>query len=139
MRLNIKKLVENAELPVVGDHNSIEFKCNTLGTGIGKDGRLVIEYKAGLSIEIPNGFIGLLSPLDGSYINSLLMPSSIVTMTEGWNEVVARFKINTDSVPSVFEQGEAFIKLVLVKSESFSFDEVESDTIKEEEKSEVAE
>jgi dUTPase len=124
IELKIKKTNEKAIIPQIDPTNSITFGCVQIGTGVGKDGRIIIEYRAGLSIEIPSGYVGVLSPMDNMYINSLLMPTSIVTMTEGWNDIICRFKINTDSIPSIYEEGEQFCKLVLVKADSFSLSEV---------------
>jgi hypothetical protein len=130
MQLNIKKTLENATIPsvdVTGEYKSINIKCATMGTGVGKDGRIIIEYRSGLSIEIPEGYVGILTPLDNSFVSSLMMPTSITILTSGWNEIIARFKVNTDSIPSVFEQGDEFIKLVLIESSSFTFNEMPSD------------
>lgn len=123
MNINIRKINDSAAMPESG-LNSVNIKCIQFGTGIGKDGKLIIEYKTGLEVEIPDGYIGIVSPTDASFIYSLIMPTSINTLTAGWHEILPKFKVNTDSVPSVYEQGEDCVKLVLVKADTLEFTDV---------------
>jgi dUTPase len=120
--MNIKKTLDKAIIPEQGVQTT--FKVAALGTGVGRDGRVIIEYKAGLSVEIPTGYVGIITPLDTIFFGSLMMPSSVVVLNEGWNDIICRFKINTDSIPSIYEEGEDFCKMILVPITGIEFNEV---------------
>lgn len=116
MNLNIKRNIKDAVAPELTPTNELVFSVAAMGTGAGRDNKIIIEYKAGFSVEIPEGYIGMLLPISRIFIGSLSMPSSIETFTPGWHDVVARFKINTDAIPSVFEVKDEFVKLILIKN-----------------------
>ena len=129
MQLNLKRLDEKVVLPVINaDGNSFDIVCSAIATGAGKDGRLVLEYRTGLEIEVPDGHIAMLFIGDDAYARSLALTNSVATFLPGKRtEIVARFKTNTDSIPAIYEAGEVFAKIVILKLPSISINELEMD------------
>jgi len=129
MELKIKLLNEKAVLPkIAANGNSFELICVGIATGQGRDGRLILEYKTGLEIEIPQGFVGVIHPADNAYGFSLAMTNSIVVMHAGApKEIVAHFKTNTDSIPAVYEAGEVFATMTILELPAVSIVEIAPD------------
>lgn len=141
MQLDIKKINEKAVLPVLQPNgNVLDITCIDIKTGVGRDGRLILEYKTGLKINIPTGYIGMLFLADGAFINSLVLTNAVATFTSNYtDEIVARFKTNTDSVPAIYEPGEVFAKLIIVELPSLEINELPIELPVVEEKKEVSE
>ena len=114
MDIKIKMISDKAIRPTV-ENNNIKLNCIDLLTEVGRDGRLVIIYRTGISIVVPNGYIGILVPTRLAPIYSLDDAAGIQVFNEGYDgEIIGRYKVNTTSVPSIFEEGEEFAKLIFV-------------------------
>jgi len=129
MRLNLKKLDEKAVLPVINaDGNSFNLICTAIATGAGKDGRLVLEYRTGIEIEVPEGYVAVLFIDDTAYARSLVLTNSVATFFPGKPvELTARFKTNTDSIPAIYEAGEVFAKVIILELPKIEINELEMD------------
>ena len=117
MELRINKIDEKATLPQIASNgNAFELTCTNISTAIGRDGRLVLEYKTGLEIDVPDGYVAMLFINDNCYSNSLVLTNAVATfMSDSPQEIVAKFKTNTDSVPAIYEIGEVFAKMIIVE------------------------
>lgn len=126
MELNITKLDEKAVVPSI-DRNILALKCLDILTEVGKDGTLVLIYRTGISIEIPVGYIGLIVPTRLAPIYSLEDAAGVQILNQGYNgEIIARYKVNTSSVPAIFEKGEEFASLLIMPTvEDLTFNMVE--------------
>lgn len=132
--IKINKLTEKS---IVGDTGNgyIPLTALELLTEVGKDGRLVLIYRSGISVNIPEGYIGLITPTRLSPIYSLDDAAGIqVVNANDGTEVIGRYKINSNSVPAVFEVGEEFARIYVVEAPEMSIS-VE-DFVNEEEKEE---
>jgi len=129
MQLNLKKLDEKAVLPVINtDGNSFNLTCTAIATGAGKDGRLVLEYRTGIEIEVPEGYVAALFIDDTAYARSLALTNSVATFFSGKPvELIARFKTNTDSIPAIYEAGEVFAKIIIFELPKIEINELEMD------------
>lgn len=129
MILEIKKIDEKAVIPTIHENgNSFDLACTGFATGVGRDGRLVLEYRTGLEISIPDGYIGMLFLEDGGFTNSLVLTNAVATFTSDYSkEIVARFKTNTDSVPAIYEAGEVFAKMIIVELPTVEIVEIKSE------------
>jgi len=116
MEIILKRIDEKAIMPtILEDGNSFELTCSSMATGHGRDGRLILEYKTGLEVRIPEGNIGLIVPADNAFGYSLAMTNSIGVITAGESkEIKAYFKTNTDSIPAVYEIGEVFARMIVL-------------------------
>ena len=129
MQIDIKKLDEKATLPVVlANGSSFDLTCIGIATGVGRDGRLILEYKTGLEITIPSGHMGMIFLADGGFVNSLVLTNAVATfLSDSIGEITIKFKTNTDSVPAIYEPGEVFAKMVIVKSPTIKINELPMD------------
>ncbi len=116
MEIKIKKLHESASVGSVAS-NFIGLNCFDILTEVGKDGRLVLIYRSGLSIEIPEGHIGILVPTKLAPIYSLEDAGGLQVFNAGYKgELIGRYKISTNSVPAVFEKEEEFARLMIIET-----------------------
>jgi dUTPase len=113
--IKINKLSEKAVSPKLVN-GTYELTCTDIATFVVKDGRMVLDYRTDLSIEIPEGYVGILTPLHSIAGRSIILTDSISVLMSDENpvEITAKFKINTDSVPVIYEPGEVFIRLIVV-------------------------
>ena len=82
-------------------------------------GKLVLTYHTDLSVEIPEGFVGIVTMKSEAYKRSLSLTNSVEVIPDGYKgEIAARFKVTTDAVPTIYAQGEAFAQLMIVPVES---------------------
>ena len=128
MVLKIKKLNENAVLPeykTVGAAG-LDLVGITINTEIGQDGNLIIVYRTGLAVEIPEGYVGVLTPRSSIANKSLVLTNSIGIIDSDYRgEIMAKFKVNTNVVPAIYKEGEACAQLVIMPFEKVTLDLVE--------------
>ena len=125
MTITIEKINEKASTPTIID-NAIQLSCIDLLTEVGRDGRLILIYRTGLSITIPEGHIGIITPTRLSPIYSLDDAAGIQVLRPGkHDEIIARYKVNTNSVPSIFELGEEFGRLIIIPSPSIDLNTID--------------
>ena len=113
--IKINKLTEKAVSPEYSN-GAYSLTCTDISTQIGKDGKLTLEYKTGLEIEVESGYVAMIFPLDNAFSRSLTLTDSVSTIFHNGksNEIVARFKVNTDSVPLIYEPGEVFANMLIL-------------------------
>lgn len=118
MELKITRLEEKAIVPSI-EQNWLNLQCYDILTEVGKDNRLVLIYRTGIAIEIPTGYIGLIVPTRLAPIYSLDDAAGVQILNQGYSgEIIARYKVNTNGVPAIFEQKEEFARLLIVPVES---------------------
>lgn len=121
MELELTKLDEKAIIPSV-ENGIADLSVMDLLTEVGRDGRLILIYRTGLSVKIPANHVGMLIPSKLSPIYSLEDAAGIQIFHPNYDgEIIGRYKVNTTSVPSIFEQGEVFAKLMLVPMTDLTF------------------
>ena len=82
-------------------------------------GKLVLTYHTDLLVEIPEGFVGIVTMKSEAYKRSLSLTNSVEVIPAGYKgEIAARFKVTTDAVPTIYAQGEAFAQLMIIPVES---------------------
>lgn len=115
MNIKIKTLESKGVVPSI-EANGLNLTCMDILTEVGKDGRLVLIYRTGISVEIPDGYIGLITPVRTSPIYSMVDAAGPQIISSAYSgELVARYKVNTDSVPAIFEPGEVFARLIFIQ------------------------
>ena len=101
MKLRFKKLDENAVLPSYAkegdaglDITAISDPSPTISSN-GEDLWHYIEYKTGLSVEIPEGYVGLLFPRSSVSKSALILANSVGVVDSGYRgEICFRFKLD---------------------------------------------
>lgn len=127
MELKIKRMTEDAVLPIrahKGDAG-IDLTCTRISQEINEAGQLLIIYHTGLSMEIPEGHVGLLFPRSSIAKKSLSLTNSVGVIDSGYRgEVIAKMRSTTDVVPAIYKPGERFAQLVIVPIPEIEITEV---------------
>lgn len=117
MELKFKRLKDSAVLPIRGTEGAagIDLTCTDITTTFNEVGQLLLVYHTDLAIEIPKGYCGLLIPRSSIYKKSLWLTDNVGVIDSDYRgEIMAVMKPTTDSVPSIYKQGERFCQLVIV-------------------------
>lgn len=82
---------------------------------VDNSGKLVLVYHTDIAVEIPEGYCGLLM-MKSSVSNRSICLTNAVGLIDCFyrGEIMAKFKVTTDAVPTVYSVGEAFAQLVIV-------------------------
>ncbi len=130
MIIKTKNTKETAKTPSI-KNGLIEMYTSDIISEIGRDGRLILRYISDVDIEIPEGHIGIIIPAERAYTLSLEVAGGQSVVSGNVENFSVRFKTNTDSIPSIFEQGEIFARILIVENKNIDIESVE---YKEEEK-----
>lgn len=128
MTIKFKRLSENAIAPVKAHSTDAGFDLtvNGITTEINENGQIVLVYHTGIAVEIPDGYFGALVPRSSIYKKPLLLTNSFGVVDSSYRgEILAKFKVTTDAVPSVYQQGERFAQLLILPIPEVEFEEAE--------------
>ena len=117
MDVKVKKISEKAVIPTKAHTTDAgyDLTCTEITTEVAEDNVMILVYHTGLTLEIPDGYVGLLFNRSSVAKKSITLTNAVGIIDSGYRgEVMAKFKINTLSVPSVFKPGEAFAQLVIM-------------------------
>ena len=82
---------------------------------VDNSGKLVLVYHTDLAVEIPEGYVGLLFMKSGVAKRSVSLCNAVGVIDAGYRgEIMGKFKVTTDAIPTVYQPGEAFGQLVIV-------------------------
>ena len=85
---------------------------------VDNSGRLVLVYHTDIAVEIPEGHVGLLFMKSSIAKRSLMLCNCTGVVDSGYrSEIMGKFKVTTDAIPTVYQPGEAFGQLVIVPIE----------------------
>lgn len=103
MEIKIKKLQEDAVIPSYASAGDAGMDLTAVNAIIAENGEY-IEYGTGLSIEIPEGYVGLLFPRSSVSKTTLTLANSVGVIDSGYRgEIKLRFK---DSELKKYSDGE---------------------------------
>lgn len=128
MELKIKKLAENAVLPVRAHESDAGFDltCTRITTTINECGQLMLVYHTDIAMEIPEGCVGLLFPRSSIYKKSLRQTNAVGILDACFRgEVRVVMATTTDVLPAVYKEGERFCQLVIVELPKIEVTEAE--------------
>lgn len=78
-------------------------------------GKVVLVYHTDLAVEIPYGSVGLLMMRSSVSNKSIVLCNACGVIDSSFRgEVTGKFKITTDALPRVYQQGDKFAQLVIV-------------------------
>lgn len=132
MKVKIKKLHRNAVIPKYAkpgdaglDLVAIDLNANDL----------YMEYRTGLAIEIPEGFIGLIFPRSSISNTAHILANSVGVIDSGYRgEIKIRFKLDNEILKSygsismhevLYKKGDKVAQLIIVPYPSIELEEVE--------------
>lgn len=105
MKVKFKKLHEDAVLPSYAKSGDAGMDLVTISeweqkhSGDDKNQWYYLEYKTGLAVEIPEGFVGLLFPRSSISKSSLILANSVGVIDSGYRgEICFRFKLDANMV-----------------------------------------
>ena len=117
MELKFKKLNEKAVLPTRAHSTDAGLDLTTYGftQEVDASGKLVLVYHTGLAVEIPEGYMGLLFMRSSVANKSLTLTNAVGVVDSGYRgELMGKFKVTTDSIPTVYQEGERVMQLIVL-------------------------
>lgn len=86
---------------------------------IDNSGKMILVYHTDLAVEIPEGYVGLLFMKSSVSKRSLMLANCVGVVDSGYiGEIMLKYKITTDAVPTIYQQGEACGQLVIMPIET---------------------
>ena len=78
-------------------------------------GKMILVYHTDIAVEIPTGYVGLLFMKSSVSRRSLDLTNAVGVIDSDYRgEIMAKFKVNTDAIPTIYQVGEAFAQLLIV-------------------------
>ena len=117
MELKFKKLNEKAVLPTRSHSTDASLDLTTYGftQEVDASGKLILVYHTGLAVEIPEGYMGLLFMRSSVANKSLTLSNAVGILDSGYRgEIMGKFKITTDAIPTVYQEGERVLQLIVM-------------------------
>lgn len=124
MTINFKKLSDKAVQPVRATNSGAGYNltASEIQTEVNERGQIIIAYHTGLAIDMPEGYEGVIRPMNSICAKTIRMcdaPSVISGSMD--DEIVVRFITTTDVVPAVYKEGDQIAQLVINKIEDVEF------------------
>ena len=124
MKVNIKKLNPFAKIPEYAKEGDAGLDLTT--TGISSQTDKYIEYGTGLSIEIPQGYVGLIFPRSSISKTDLILSNSVGVIDSGYRgEIKARFKITTEEDCEIYDFGDKIAQMIIIPYPQITLNEVQ--------------
>jgi len=120
MKVNIKRLHENATIPFYAKES--DAGMDLVITDIKGETEWDISYGFGISMEIPDGFMGLVFPRSSIRKTDLLLSNSVGVIDAGYRgEIQATFK---KTGGAVYEIGDRGAQLIIIPHPIVEWNEV---------------
>ena len=124
MTIKFKKLTDKAIQPVRATNSGAGYNLTAVSatTEVNERGQMILVYHTNLSVEIPEGFEGVIRPCNSICAKTLRMCDSPSVISGSMDdEIVVRFVITTDVIPAVYKEGDQIAQLVINKVEDVEF------------------
>lgn len=126
MRIFVEKKRDNAILPTKGTIGSAAYDLYVSKIEHTED---YIEYKSGIGMEIPEGYVGLVFPRSSISKTNLLLKNSVGVIDSDYRgEITGRFKDMRDNPldpDNSYQVGERFAQIMIIKREEVAFIETD--------------
>lgn len=129
MVVKFKRLVDNAIMPIRGTVGSagVDLTAIQITTETNENGEVILVYHTGLSIEIPEGYVGLLFMRSSINRKSIVMCNAVNVIDSDYRgEIMGKFRTTINAVPSLYQVGERFAQLVIVPMLDYTIEEAET-------------
>lgn len=78
-------------------------------------GKMILVYHTDIAVEIPEGYMGLLMMKSSVSKRSVTLCNAVGLIDSGYRgEIMGKFKMTTDAIPTVYAMNEPFAQLVIV-------------------------
>ena len=82
---------------------------------VDNSGKLVLVYHTDIAVEIPEGYVGFICMKSSVSNRSITICNGIGIIDSDYRgELMAKFKVTTDAIPTVYTTDEPFAQLVIV-------------------------
>lgn len=82
---------------------------------VDNSGKLTLVYHTDIAVEIPEGHVGLLFMKSSVAKRSLMLCNAVGVVDAHYRgEIMLKYKVTTDAIPTVYQPGEACGQLVIV-------------------------
>lgn len=126
MKVKIKKIHTNAIIPTYAKLGDAGLDLTAISCEPCLD---YIEYKTGLEIEIPEGYVGLIFPRSSISNKNQMLTNSVGVIDSGYRgEIKFRFKdarLLIDSRISLYNVGDKIGQLIIIPYPKIELEEVE--------------
>ena len=130
MKVKIKKLSSDAIIPKYA--KASDAGLDLVATSIVSGTPTQITYGLGISLEIPDGFVGLVFPRSSIRNYDLALTNSVGVIDSGYRgELQATFQKTKGLESKVYEVGERVVQIIIIPHPSIEFQEVEELTTTE--------
>ena len=124
MNIKIKKLHENAVIPSYGKEGDCGLDLTAISVSTTDKGKFgYIEYDTGLSVEIPEGYVGLVYPRSSLSNTGLILANHVGVIDQNYRgSIKCRFKAipNTD----IYSVGDRIAQLIIQPCPKIEFEVV---------------
>lgn len=82
---------------------------------VDNSGKLVLVYHTDIAVEIPEGYVGMLFMKSSVAKRSVTLANAVGVCDASYRgEIMLKYKVTTDAIPTVYQPGEACGQLVIV-------------------------
>ena len=123
MTIKFKKILEDAVQPVRAVNNGAGYNlvAKNITTEINERGQVNIIYHTGIGVEVPEGYVGVISAPSGIEKKTVRLCSSPVLTGNIDDEIVVIYRTTNDVVPATYNGGDVVANLNIVKIENVEF------------------
>ena len=115
-----ERVISEGKLPTratAGDAG-LDLYSTRITQEVDNSGKLVLVYHTDIAVEIPEGHVGLLFMKSSVAKRSLTMANAVGVVDAHYRgEIMLKYKVTTDAIPTVYQPGEACGQLVIVPIE----------------------
>lgn len=123
MKVKIKKLHKDAVIPKYGKPGDAGVDLTAISEEWNDDNSIV-TYGTGLSVEIPEGHVGLLFPRSSVYKTTLSLANCVGVIDSGYRgEIMFKFRYLEEGM--VYDVGDRVGQLIIMPYPQVEFEEVE--------------
>lgn len=128
MELKFKKLAKEAVLPTYAHATDagMDLTATRFTQEVDKSGKLILVYHTDLAVEIPKGYFGMICMRSSVCNKSISMCNAVGIIDHGYTgELLIKFKITTDAIPTVYQPGEKVAQLIILPKPDIEIVETE--------------
>ena len=117
MDVKFKKLHDDAKIPSYAHDTDagLDLTAVSFTQEFDKSNKLVLVYHTGLAVEIPEGYVGLIFVRSSVSNKSISLTNAVAVIDSGYRgELLLKYKITTDSLPTIYQPGEKIGQLIII-------------------------
>ena len=117
MDVKFKKLHDDAKIPSYAHDTDagLDLTAVSFTQEFDKSNKLVLVYHTGLAVEIPEVYVGLIFMRSSISDKSISLTNAVAVIDSGYRgELLLKYKITTDSLPTIYQPGEKIGQLIII-------------------------